>query len=60
MDDKAQVSAEFILIFGGIIVVVLLAIHMYNKYMNDLTRQINSKEVKQFNNALNNLDNYFK
>ena len=29
MDDSGQTSAEFILLFGGIMVVVLLAIYMY-------------------------------
>ena len=33
MDDNGQTSAEFILLFGGIMVVVLLVIYMYNKYM---------------------------
>lgn len=60
MDNRGQTSAEFILLFGGIMVVVLLAIHMYNSYMNDLSGQISSKEVKEFNNALNNLGNFFK
>lgn len=60
MDNKAQASAEFILLFGGIIVVVLLAIHMYNNYMDDLSNQIQSKEVKEFNNQLNALKTYFK
>ena len=60
MDNKAQASAEFILLFGGIIVVVLLAIHMYNNYMDDLSSQIQSKEVKEFNNQLNALKTYFK
>ena len=60
MDDKAQASAEFILLFGGIMVVVLLAIYMYKNYMTDLSGQINSKEVKEFNNELNTLGSYFK
>ncbi|MBE6500158.1 MAG: class III signal peptide-containing protein [Methanobrevibacter thaueri] len=60
MDDKAQAAAEFILLFGGIIVVVLLAIHMYNNYMSDLSGEIASKEVKEFNNELNELEKYFK
>lgn len=60
MDDKGQTSAEFILLFGGIMVVVLLAIYMYNRYMDDLGGEISSKEVKEFNNQLNNLKNYFK
>ena len=60
MDNKGQASAEFILLFGGIIVVVLLAIHMYNSYMSDLSGEIASKEVRQFNSQLNALGKYFK
>lgn len=60
MDNKAQASAEFILLFGGIFVVVLLFIHMYKSYMADLGGQINSKEVKEFNIELKDLGNYFK
>ena len=52
MDNKAQASAEFILLFGGIVVVVLLAIYMYNNYINDLSGEIASKEVKEFNAEL--------
>lgn len=60
MDNKGQASAEFILLFGGIIVVVLLAIHMYNNYLSDLSGEIQSKEVNQFNNQLNALGKIFK
>lgn len=60
MDDKGQASAEFILLFGGIMVVVLLAIHMYNSYMKDLSGEIASKEVREFNSELNALGKYFK
>ncbi|MBE6502789.1 MAG: class III signal peptide-containing protein [Methanobrevibacter sp.] len=60
MDQNGQTAAEFILLFGGIIVVVLLAIYMYNSYMGDLTDEINSKEVKEFNNGLLNIEKYFK
>lgn len=60
MDDSAQTSAEFILLFGGIMVVVLLVIHMYNSYMNDLGGEIKSKEVNEFNNQLKILARYFK
>ena len=60
MDDKGQASAEFILLFGGIMVVVLLAIHMYNSYMKDLSGEIASKEVREFNGGLNALGKYFK
>lgn len=60
MDNKGQTSAEFILLFGGIIVVVLLAIYMYKNYMGDLSGEISSKEVAEFNNGLNNLGRFFK
>ena len=59
MDQSGQTAAEFILLFGGIIVVVLLAIYMYNSYMGDLTEEVNSKEVKEFNNGLMNIEKYF-
>ena len=48
------------LLFGGIIVVVLLVIYMYNDYMNDLSGEIASKEVNEFNNQLMHLKSYFK
>lgn len=60
MDNKGQASAEFILLFGGIIVVVLLAIYMYNNYISDLSGQISSKEVNEFKSQLNALGIYFK
>lgn len=60
MDNNGQASAEFILLFGGIIVVVLLAIYMYKNYMNDLSDEIASKEVREFNAELNALGKYFK
>jgi uncharacterized protein (UPF0333 family) len=60
MDDKAQASAELILLFGGIFVVVLLVIYMYRNYMDDLSGEISSKEVNEFNNQLSVLKNYFK
>lgn len=59
MDNKGQGSAEFILLFGGIIVVVLLAIYMYNNYVSDLSDDIASKEVNEFNRELKILEKYF-
>ncbi len=59
MDSKGQASAEFILLFGGIFVVVLLAIHMYKNYMSDLSGEIASKEVREFNGQLEILKGYF-
>ena len=58
MDNHGQTSAEFILLFGGIIVVVLLVI--YINYINDLTGEISSNEVSEFNNQLRIISNFFK
>ncbi len=60
MDDNGQTSAEFMLLFGGIFVVILLVIYMYNNYINDLSGEIASKEVNDFNNQLKGLGKYFK
>ena len=60
MDNGGQSSAELILLFGGIMVVVLFVIYMYNNYMSDLGGQIQSKEVNEFNNQLKTIERYFK
>lgn len=60
MDNNAQASAELILLFGGIMVVVLLAIYMYKSYIKDLSGEIKSKEVNEFNNKLNEISEIFR
>ena len=59
MDNNAQASAELILLFGGIMVVVLLAIYMYKTYVMDLGGEIKSKEVNEFNAKLEEISEIF-
>ena len=59
VDNKAQTSAEFILLIGGIIVIVLLTLVFYRNYLSDLSGEIESKEVQDFNNKLDSLSKYF-
>jgi uncharacterized protein (UPF0333 family) len=59
MDNSGQASAEFILLFGGIMVVVLLAIFMYKNYVRDLGGEIQSGEVNQFKNKLGEISDLF-
>lgn len=59
MDNNAQVSAELILLFGGIMVVVLLAVYMYKTYITDLSGEIQSKEVSEFKGKLNEISEIF-
>lgn len=60
MDNEGQASAELILLFGGIMVVVLLVIYMYKNYMNDLNGEIYSEEFNKFNNEFQQIKQYFK
>lgn len=60
MDSKAQAAAEFILIIGGIIVIVMVLLIAYKNYLNDLSSEINSTEVQNLDNAINGMMEYFK
>ena len=59
MDNSAQASAELILLFGGIMVVVLLAIYMYKNYIQNLGSEIKSEEVSRLNNELQEISELF-
>ncbi|WP_299525097.1 class III signal peptide-containing protein [uncultured Methanobrevibacter sp.] len=59
VDNKGQTSAEFILLIGGIMVVVLLTLTFYRKYIAGLSGEIGGKEVSNFNNKLDSLSKYF-
>ncbi len=59
MDNNAQASAEFILLFGGIMVVVLLVVYMYKRYISDLSGEIQSREVAEFKNKLGEISELF-
>ena len=54
-DLNAQTSAELILILGGIICIVLIAMFLYKNYLNDFTDKINSNEINNFNNRVNDI-----
>lgn len=60
MDNKAQAAAEFILIIGGIIVIVMVLLIAYKNYLSDLSGEINSTEVQNLDNAINGMMEYFK
>ncbi len=59
LDNKGQTSAEFILLIGGIIVVVLLTLMFYRNYITGLSGAIKGEEVSNFNNKLDSLSKYF-
>jgi uncharacterized protein (UPF0333 family) len=58
-EDKGQGSAELILIFGGIIVIAIIAALYYKNYLAGLGSEINNTDVQNVTNSLNGLKNKF-
>lgn len=57
-DDYAQISAELLLLLSGIIVIVLVAIHIYQQYINDLGSDIQNNQIKDLINQIDSLNGY--
>jgi len=57
-DERAQTSAEMILLFGGIIVIAVVALLAYRNYTSGLGQNMNS-DVNNVTNGINNLNNKF-
>ncbi len=59
IDESAQVSAELILIFGGIMVIALIALVVYNNYVHGFnTYAFNaSNNTTQLNSTINSIQN---
>ena len=59
-DETAQTSAEFVLIFGGIMVLVIIALIVYQNYVQDMGAELNnssdlqniSDQLQEINSAL--------
>lgn len=58
-DEAAQSSAEYILLFGGVIAIVVAASWYYKNYLVGLGNSINSTELQNVTNQINNLTNKF-
>jgi len=57
-DERAQTSAEMILLFGGIIVIAIVALLVYKNYTNGLANNMNNT-VNNTTNSINNLTTKF-
>ncbi len=56
-DERAQTAAEFLLIFGGIMVIVIIALIVYQKYVEDMGSEINnSSEMENISNQLEEIN----
>ncbi len=58
-DEAAQSSAELVLLFGGIIVIAIIAALFYKNYLNGLGGNITTTDLQNVNNKINNLSNKF-
>jgi uncharacterized protein (UPF0333 family) len=58
-EEKAQSSAELILIFGGIIVIAIIAALVYKNYLSGLGSAVNQTSVQDINTSLTNLTQKF-
>ncbi|MGC9517186.1 MAG: class III signal peptide-containing protein [Methanomicrobiales archaeon] len=58
-EEKAQGSAEMILLFGGIIVIAIVAAVYYRNYLSGLGNEINSTDVENVTNSISNLKDLF-
>ncbi|MDO5826042.1 MAG: class III signal peptide-containing protein [Methanosphaera sp.] len=58
-DNKAQVSAELLLLIAGLMVIVLIAINIYQQYLNDFAGEINDTELKELIDRIDALNDYF-
>jgi uncharacterized protein (UPF0333 family) len=58
-EESAQGSAEFLMIFGGIIVIVVVAAIFYKNYLSGAGAEINKTDVQNINDSLTNLTKKF-
>lgn len=58
-DEKGQASAEMILLIGGMILIVLIAIYFYKDYLLGIGEEMNSTEIAKVNNAIENISSKF-
>jgi uncharacterized protein (UPF0333 family) len=58
-EEAAQTSAELVLLFGGIIVIAIVAAIFYKNYLNGLGNNITTTDLQTVNNSINNLNNKF-
>lgn len=58
-DERAQSSAELVLLFGGILVIVLVAVVAYRNYLSGLGSAINGTQLNNTTSAISALKNLF-
>ena len=55
-DRLGQASVELILLFAYILIVVILAMNIYQKYLQQFDTEIKNNEINDIKTKLDNLD----
>lgn len=58
-EEIGQGSAELILLFGGIIVIAIIALISYRNYLEGLGDEVNGSELDKTTTAINGLKELF-
>jgi uncharacterized protein (UPF0333 family) len=58
-DNKGQAGAEMILLIGGMIVIVLIAVYFYKNYLLSIGDEMNSTELSKLNQSIKNISSRF-
>ncbi|MDD3985080.1 MAG: class III signal peptide-containing protein [Methanobacterium sp.] len=58
-EETGQSSAELMLLFGGIIVITIIAALFYKNYLSGLGNEVTNTDLQNVNNSINNLSNKF-
>lgn len=58
-DESGQSSAELILLIGGMIVIVLIAMSFYKSYILSIGDEISSNELNNINKSIESIHSKF-
>lgn len=58
-DESGQSSAELILLIGGMIVIVLIAMSFYKNYILSIGDEISSNELNNINKSIESIPSKF-
>ncbi|HPX78186.1 MAG TPA: class III signal peptide-containing protein [Methanobacterium sp.] len=58
-EESGQGSAELILLFGGVIVIAIIALIAYRNYLDGLGDEVNGSELNKTTTAIQDLKDLF-
>ena len=58
-EESGQGSAELILLFGGVIVIAIIALIAYRNYLDGLGDEVNGSELSKTTTAIQDLKDLF-